>query len=92
MHRLILAAALLLGGALAAGAQDVPHDFKQYTPPVPGQIVETPRDKLRVAPNPLRSLRAEELALPSSGPKGVVRESSNDEKYAPPATPTISRR
>lgn len=83
MHRFILVAALTLGGALAAGAQDVPHDFKQDTPPVPGQVVDTPRDKLRVAPNPLRSFRAEELALPSSGPKGAVRESSNEDKYAP---------
>jgi hypothetical protein len=83
MHRLILAAALTLGGTLAAGAQDVPHDFRQDTPPVPGQVVETPRDKLRVAPNPLRNFQPEELALPSSGPKGALRESSNDDKYAP---------
>jgi hypothetical protein len=86
MHRLILVAALAFGGALAAGAQDVPHDFKQDTPAVPGQVVETPRDKLRVAPNPLRDLRPVDLGLPSSGPKGVVRESSNDEKHAPPVS------
>jgi hypothetical protein len=84
MHRLILVAVLTLGGALAAGAQDVPHDFKQDTPSVPGQVVETPRDKLRVAPNPLPDLRPVEPGLPTSGPKGVVRESSNDEKYASP--------
>ena len=86
MHRLILAGTLIFGGALAAGAQDTPHDFKQDTPPVPGQVVETPRDKLRVAPNPRGDLRPVDLGLPTSGPKGVVRESSNDEKYTPPVS------
>lgn len=85
MHRFILAAVLILAGAIVARAQDVPHDFKQDTPPVPGQVVETPRDKLRLAPIPLREFRADELGLPSSGPKGIVRESSNEETYAPPA-------
>jgi hypothetical protein len=84
MHRLILAAAIMLGGTLAAGAQPVPHDFRQDTPPVPGQVVETPREKLRIAPNPQRTLQTEPLGLPSSGPKGVIRESSNEAMHAPP--------
>ena len=58
MHRLILATAIMLCGTLAAGAQSVPHDFRQDTPPVPGQVVETPREKLRIAPNPQRTFRA----------------------------------
>ena len=85
MHRFILAAVLILTGAFVVRAQDVPHDFKQDTPPVPGQVVETPRDKLRLAPIPLREFRAEDVGLPSSGPKGVLRNSSNEERYAPPS-------
>jgi hypothetical protein len=85
MHRFLLAVALILTGTIMARAQGVPHDFKQDTPPVPGQVVETPRDKLRLAPIPLRQFRADEIGLPSSGPKGVVRASRNDERYAPPA-------
>lgn len=82
MLRLTLATAIILGGTLVAGAQSVPHDFRQDTPPVPGQVVETPRDRLRIGPNPLRSLQTEQLGLPSSGPKGI-RESSNEVKYTP---------
>jgi hypothetical protein len=85
MHRLIVATVAILAGAIVVRAQNVPHEFKQDTPPVPGQVVETPRDKLRLAPIPLRQFRADEIALPSSGPKGIVRASRNDEKYAPPA-------
>lgn len=85
MHRFILAAVLILAGAIVVRAQDVPHDFKQDTPPVPGQVVETPRDKLRLAPIPLRQFCADEIGLPSSGPKGILRNSSNEEIYAPPA-------
>jgi hypothetical protein len=84
MHRLIFATAIIVGGTLAAGAQSVPHDFRQDTPPVPGQVVETPREKLRMDPHPLRRLENEPLGLPSSGPKGIVRESRNEPKYAPP--------
>ncbi len=84
MHRLTLATAIMIGGTLAAGAQSVPHDFRQDTPPVPGQVVETPREKLRMTPNPLRTPAIEPLGLPSSGPKGVIRESSNEPKHAPP--------
>ena len=65
-------------------AQSVPYDFRQDTPPVPGQVVETPREKLRIGPHPLRMLEVEPLGLPSSGPKGVIRASSNEPKYAPP--------
>ena len=80
MHRLILATAIMLGGTLAAGAQSVPHDFRQDTPPVPGQVVETPRDKLRIGAQSAAEPSDEPLGLPSSGPKGVVRESSNERK------------
>ena len=79
-----LATAIMIGGTLAAGAQSVPHDLRQDTPPVPGQVVETPREKLRLAPNPSRHLEAEPLGLPPRGPKGVVRDSRNAPKYAPP--------
>ena len=86
MHRFWLAVALVLAGAIVARAQDVPHDFKQDTPPVPGQVVETPRDKLRLAPLPMRGVHADQVALPTSGPKGIVRESSDAERDAPLAT------
>jgi hypothetical protein len=85
MHRFLIAIALILIGVVVAPAQGVPHDFKQDTPPVPGQVVETPRDKLRLVPIPLRQFRDDEIGLPSSGPKGIVRASRNDERYAPPA-------
>ena len=83
MSRLTLATAIMVCGTLAAGAQTVPHDFKQDTPPVPGQLVETPREELRIAPDPQQALQAEPLGLPSSGPKGAIRESSNEAKHAP---------
>jgi hypothetical protein len=86
MRRHLLVAALIGSCATAAVAQDVPHDFTQDTPPAPGQIIEPQREKLRLAPLPLRDTRdAHEIALPSSGPKGVVRETRNERKYAPPA-------
>ena len=86
MRRHLLFAALTVLCATAAAAQGVPHDFTQDTPPVPGQIIEPQREKLRLAPLPLRDERdAHEIALPSSGPKGVVRETRNERKYAPPA-------
>ncbi|KAB2942783.1 MAG: hypothetical protein K8F92_20240 [Hyphomicrobium sp.] len=83
MLKLVFVSLVALSGS-AALAQDVPHDFRQDTPPVPGQIVEAPRDKLRLAPLPLRDVRAEALALPSNGPKGLVRESRNEGNYSPP--------
>jgi hypothetical protein len=83
MRRHLLVAALTVLCATAAAAQGVPHDFTQDTPPVPGQIIEPQREKLRLAPLPLRD--AHEIGLPSSGPKGVVRETRNERKYAPPA-------
>jgi hypothetical protein len=86
MRRHLLVAALIVSCATAAVAQGVPHDFTQDTPPVPGQIIEPQREKLRLVPLPLRDTRdAHEIALPSSGPKGVVRETRNERKYAPPA-------
>ena len=86
MHKHLLVAALTVFGAATASAQSIPHDFTQDTPPVPGQIIKPQREKLRLAPLPLRQTRdAHEIALPSSGPKGVLRWSRNDAKYAPPA-------
>jgi hypothetical protein len=67
MRNLMIAAAVLLFGAAAAHAQDAPH-FKQDTPPVPGQIVETPRESLRLAPRLYRDVPADTAGLPSSGP------------------------
>ena len=66
-----------------ASAQEVPHDFSQDTPPAPGQIVEAPREKLRLAPLPLRRDGSQELGLPATGPKGLMRESFNEQRYAP---------
>jgi hypothetical protein len=86
MKKHLLVAALTTLGAVAAVAQSVPHDFKQDTPPVPGQVIKPQREKLRLVPLPLRDGRdGHEIALPSSGPKGVLRESRNDEKYSPSA-------
>ncbi len=83
MTRLILSSIFMVGTALGAAAQTVPHNFKQDTPPVPGQVVETPREKLRLAPIPVFESREQRLGLPSSGPKGLLLESSNEDKYAP---------
>ena len=83
MYRLILSSIIVLGAALNVAAQSPPHGFKQDTPPVPGQVIETPREKLRLAPGPTREFQAQELGLPFSGPKGLLRESSNEKKYAP---------
>lgn len=82
MFRLMLSTMIALGAALGAGAQSVPHSFKQDTPPVPGQVVETRREKLSLAPIPVE-LGTQTLGLPSSGPKGLLRESRNEDKYAP---------
>jgi hypothetical protein len=73
-----------LTACAAAQAQQAPPDFAQDTPPVPGQIVERPRERLRVAPLPLRTDQSSTLGLPSGGPKGTLRESANEPKYAPP--------
>jgi hypothetical protein len=86
MKKHLLVVALTALGAVAASAQSVPHDFTQDTPPVPGQVIKPPREKLRLAPLPFRNARdGHDIALPSSGPKGVLRESRNDEKYSPSA-------
>ena len=85
--------ALIAAVALCAGtvqAQNLPHDLRQDTPPVPGQNVETVREKLRIAPAPHPIHADETSGLPSSGPKGVIpegaiQESRNDWRYAPPA-------
>lgn len=83
MFRLMLSSMIAVGTALGAGAQSVPHSFKQDTPPVPGQVVETQREKLSLAPIPLLEFGQQTLGLPSSGPKGLLRESRNEDKYAP---------
>ncbi len=75
----------LLALISAARAQDAPHDFSQDTPPAPGQIVETPREKLRLAPLPLRRDSSQELGLPATGPKGLKRQSFNEQRYEPRA-------
>jgi len=83
--------ALIAAVALCAGtaqAQNLPHDLRQDTPPVPGQNVETLREQLRIVPKPQRT-DPESVGLPSSGPKGVIpegaiQESRNDWRYAPP--------
>ena len=56
---------------------------------MPGQNVETMRERLRITPLPHRVRPEPALGLPYSGPKGVipgdyVQESRNDWKYAPP--------
>ena len=80
MYRLILSSIIVLGAALNVAAQSPPHGFKQDTPPVPGQVIETPREKLRLAPAPTLEFRTQGLGLPSSGPKGLLRELSNEDK------------
>lgn len=75
----------LLALTSVAVAQEAPHDFSQDTPPVPGQVVEPPREKLRVAPLPLRQDRSQYLGLPSGGPKARLRESLNEPRYTPRA-------
>jgi hypothetical protein len=86
MYRLILSSMILLGALQNVAAQSLPHGFKQDTPPVPGQVVETPREKLRLAPSPMFELSTQGLGLPTSGPKGLLRESGNEDKYAPSVT------
>lgn len=76
---------VLLALTSVAGAQEAPHDFSQDTPPVPGQIVQPPREKLRVAPLPLWRDTSQYLGLPMSGPKGLLRESFNEPRYTPRA-------
>lgn len=83
MFRLMLSSIIMVAAALSAGAQNAPHSFKQDTPPVPGQVVETPREKLTLAPLPMFEIPTQSLGLPTSGPKGLLRESSNEDKYAP---------
>jgi hypothetical protein len=81
--RTLLCTLIIALGAGVAHAQTVPHDFRQDTPPVPGQIVIKQRDKLRLSPTPLYRAPSPALGLPTSGQKGVVRESSNEWQYAP---------
>jgi hypothetical protein len=83
MQKLLVLVILTWSGA--ALAQQPPPAFKQDTPPAPGQVVAPQHERLRIAPPPLREDRSQELGRPSSGPKGVMRESSNELKYAPPA-------
>jgi hypothetical protein len=83
MRKLVFAsaAAMVLFGAAGARPQDAPDDFKLDTPPVPGQVQETPRDELRPGPSRSSGPPAEELGLQTSGPKAVderVLESRNE--------------
>ena len=64
-------------------AQQAPRDYKVDTPPPPGHVVEPMRERLRLAPSPLRVDRSGQLGLPSTGPKGLLRESNNEPRYAP---------
>lgn len=82
MMRMLMLVAMLCV-APAVHAQSTPHDFRQDTPPVPGQIVKPQRERLRLAPAPFRLHRSDMLGLPHSGPKGLLRESHNERKYAP---------
>jgi len=83
MRALFIYAAIIGGTVGGAIAQEAPHDFSQDTPPVPGQIVYTQRQKFRLAPLPLRAEDSSQLGLPVNGPKGVVRESLNEPRYTP---------
>ena len=95
MRSPLLAAAIIVLGAVAARSQDAPYDFKQDTPPAPGQVVETPRDELRPAPRLYRDIRPHELGLPTSGPKaadpvgetGERQDGQRPQQKAPSAKP-----
>lgn len=71
MRQLSLSTVLMLL-SVPTHAQNVQHDFKLDTPPVPGQIQEAPRDELRPGANRQRGFHSEDFGLPSSGPKGGV--------------------
>lgn len=58
----------VIAGAAGAAAQGMPHDFRQDTPPPPGQIVVPPRESLRLAPIPFATPQADKVGLPVSGP------------------------
>ncbi len=83
MPRLLLF--VMLSWSTTAFAQNVPSASKHDTPSVPGQISEPQRDRFRLAPLPLRTDRSDQIGLPTAGPKGLLRESSNEPKYDPPA-------
>jgi hypothetical protein len=85
MRRIVLIGLLAASAGAAAWAQETPHDFKQDTPPVPGQVVERPRDELRLAPLPLREAQLENTGLPRSGPMGLAREPRGEQLYRPRA-------
>jgi hypothetical protein len=62
-----LAVSAVLSAPHTGGAQSLPHQMKLDTPPVPGQIEQTRREKLR--PGPSVEPRYEDvLGLPTSGP------------------------
>lgn len=81
----ILVLMMVMCGAPVVQAQSTPHDFKQDTPPVPGQIVKPQRERLRLGPTPFLLNHIDKPGLPHSGPKGLLRESYNEPKYAPPS-------
>lgn len=85
MQRVLVIALLAASVGMPVLAQQTPHDFKQDTPPVPGQVVERPREELRIAPPPMRDVQLENTGLPLSGPMGVVRGPRSERLYRPPA-------
>lgn len=87
IRTLLFASGVLLAAASGADAQSVPHKFSQDTPPIPGQIVKPPREKLRLGPSPHRTAHPELIGLPTSGPKGLQRESFNARRCPPPNAP-----
>jgi hypothetical protein len=84
MQRVLVIALLAATVALPAVAQETPHDFKQDTPPVPGQVVQHPRDELRIVPLPMRDATLENTGLPVSGQMGVARGPRSERLYRPP--------
>ena len=85
MRTTLLAGLLLVSGIVSASAQQTPHDFKLDTPPVPGQVVQRPRDELRLVPIPMREAQLENAGLPLSGPMGVARPARGERLYRTPS-------
>jgi hypothetical protein len=60
---------VMIALSLPVAAQERPHVFKLDTPPIAGQIQETPREKLGLSHERLGD---EHIALPTSGPKAPI--------------------
>jgi hypothetical protein len=76
---LMLALVFALGLELAS-AQIAPQPFKVDTPPVPGQIQESPRDQLGIGRD---QIRKSDLGLSTSGPKGSGTPVSIEKRRTP---------